>query len=225
VDNPTVLKLSRRSQQLLRIRMSMEKPGVPTGELTIGERIRSIRAAKKWTLEQTGQHSGLARSTVSKIENDQMSPTYDALIKLANGFGMHLGELFAPPAAEGGVARRSICRSGAGIAHNTPYYKHLLLCTDLSRKDMVPFKTQIVARIFDEFEGWSRHEGEEFVYVLEGSVRLFTEFYEPVDLVPGDCWYLDSRMGHRVISISDNDAIVLWMSTTHPKNEGLSNKP
>lgn len=189
----------------------------PSTELSLGHRIRALRLAKGWTLEQVSQSSGLARSTLSKIENDQMSPTYDALIKLAAGFGIDLSELFAAPQEPMGVGRRSVCRAGTGTVHKTPYYEHLLLCNDLSNKDMVPFRSKVVARKFDEFDDWSRHVGEEFVYVLTGQVRLYTEFYEPVDLGPGDSWYIDSRMGHRVISLSEDCAEVLWMSTTNPR--------
>jgi uncharacterized cupin superfamily protein len=82
---------------------------------------------------------------------------------------------------------------------------------------MIPFKTRVVARSFDAFDDWSRHVGEEFVYVLSGEIELFTEFYEPVRLGPGDSWYIDSRMGHRVISVSTEDAQVLWVSTTNPR--------
>ncbi len=187
-------------------------------EVALGQRIRSLRAAKGWTLEQTGQASGLARSTLSKIENGQMSPTYDALIKLAAGLGMDLSALFAAQPKPVAAGRRSICRNASGVPHTTPYYAHELLCNDLSSKSMVPFRSRIVARRFDAFDDWSRHEGEEFVYVLAGRVRLYSEFYEPVDMGPGDSWYVDSRMGHRVISLGENDAEVLWVSTANPRN-------
>ena len=68
-------------------------------------------------------------------------------------------------------------------------------------------------RAFEEFHDWSRHRGEEFVYVLEGEVQLYTEFYEPARLRAGESFYIDSRMGHRVISLSQEDALVLWVST------------
>ena len=47
--------------------------------LDLGSRVRDLRKARNWTLEQAAQQAGLARSTLSKIENGQMSPTYDAL--------------------------------------------------------------------------------------------------------------------------------------------------
>ena len=47
--------------------------------LNLGLRVRELRKARNWTLEQAASQAGLARSTLSKIENGQMSPTYDAL--------------------------------------------------------------------------------------------------------------------------------------------------
>ena len=187
----------------------------------LGPRVRALRSQKSWTLENAAKATGLARSTLSKIENGQMSPTYDALLKLAQGFAVDISELFEPHAAEAspaaGSGRRSITRAGQGQTLPTPVYQHRLLCNDLSNKVMVPFRSVVTARSVDAFDDWSRHEGEELVYILEGEVEMATEFYEPERLAAGDCAYLDSRMGHRVISVSPQDAVVLWVSTTHPR--------
>lgn len=188
----------------------------------LGPRVRALRSQKDWTLDSAAKATGLARSTLSKIENGQMSPTYDALIKLAQGFAVDISELFEPHAPAAGPAagsgRRSITRAGQGQSLPTPVYQHLLLCNDLSNKRMTPFHSTVTARAFDDFADWDRHEGEELLYVLQGEVELFTEFYEPERLGVGDCAYLDSRMGHRVISRSAQDAQLLWVSTTDPRN-------
>lgn len=188
-----------------------------SSEALLGQRIRVLRNQLGWTLEQTSHATGLARSTLSKIENGLMSPTYDALIKLATGLKIDISELFEPHENVLGSGRRSINRKGAGQHHHTPHYEHTLLCNDLTHKDMIPFKTRVVARSFGDFEEWSRHVGEEFVYVLTGEIELFTEFYEPVRMGPGDSCYIDSRMGHRVVSVGPEDAEVLWVSTTNPR--------
>ncbi|MGC4027437.1 MAG: XRE family transcriptional regulator [Steroidobacteraceae bacterium] len=212
----------RSVTETIRSQPSKTMRGVPASAslvaLALGQRIRTLRAARGWTLERTSQASGLARSTLSKIENGQMSPTHDALLKLAAGFGIDVSELFATHQEPMGVGRRSISRADTGTLHDTPYYKHVLLCNDLSNKCMMPFLTTVTARSFDEFDDWSRHAGEEFVYVLSGAVRLFTECYEPVDMQIGDSWYIDSRMGHQIISISDEDAQLLWISATSSRN-------
>ena len=70
------------SKSLIRIarETGAETPFAP---LNLGERVRDLRKARGWTLEQAATQAGLARSTLSKIENGQMSPTYEALKKLA----------------------------------------------------------------------------------------------------------------------------------------------
>ena len=65
---------------------------------------------------------------------------------------------------------------------------------------------------FDEFSDWIRHEGEEFLFVLSGSLLFYTEFYEPVTLNEGDSAYYDCTMGHALVSTSEQDAEVLWVT-------------
>lgn len=182
-------------------------------ESALAERLRTLRARRGWTLGQTSKASGVAASTLSKIENGLMSPTYDVLLKLAGGLNMDLAELFAPAQDHMGAGRRSIERKGNGKPHDTPLYEHMLLCSQLSHKRMMPFLTRIKAYSVEEDEGWSRHDGEEFVYILSGSIQLHTEYYEPEVLSAGDCFYIDSRMRHRVINEGDEEAEVLWIST------------
>lgn len=61
----------------------------------LGDRIRHLRRERKLTLEEAGRLTSLAASTLSKIENDQMSPTFDVVQKLAHGFDIDITELFA----------------------------------------------------------------------------------------------------------------------------------
>lgn len=179
----------------------------------LAQRLRALRQARDWTLKQAALATGVSASTLSKIENGLLSPTYDNLIKIAAGLELDVAELFTASDAHMGTGRRSLSRQGEGRQYETPYYDHRLLCTVLSHKRMMPFHTRVKARSFDEFQDWSRHGGEEFVYVLEGEVELYTEFYEPARLKAGESFYIDSRMGHRVISLSKQDALVLWVST------------
>jgi mannose-6-phosphate isomerase-like protein (cupin superfamily) len=107
----------------------------------------------------------------------------------------------------------AVTRSGEGTAHPTATYEHELLAGALTRKAMLPYRARIRARSFEEFDGWVRHDGEEFLYVLTGRVRLYTEFYEPVEMRRGDSAYYDAAMGHNVMSVSDEDATILWVTS------------
>ncbi|UWQ89593.1 XRE family transcriptional regulator [Aliisedimentitalea scapharcae] len=181
--------------------------------LDLGVRVRELRKARDWTLEQAANKAGLARSTLSKIENGQMSPTYDALKKLAEGLGISVPQLFTPPQRGQVNGRLSVTKSGQGAAHATATYEHELLADALSKKQMLPYRARVRARDMEEFEGWVRHDGEEFMYVLTGVVKLYTEFYEPIDMRRGDSAYYDAAMGHNVISVSDEDATILWVTS------------
>ncbi|MFZ7094142.1 helix-turn-helix domain-containing protein [Primorskyibacter sp. 2E233] len=181
--------------------------------LDLGQRVRELRKEKEWTLEQAAKQAGLARSTLSKIENGQMSPTYDALKKLAVGLEISVPQLFTPPQQEKVNGRMTVTRSGEGQSHATATYEHELLAETLTRKKMLPYRARVRARAMEEFDGWVRHDGEEFLYVLTGVIRLYTEFYEPVEMRRGDSAYYDSTMGHNVISVSDEDATILWVTS------------
>ncbi|NVO55419.1 helix-turn-helix transcriptional regulator [Rhodobacteraceae bacterium B1Z28] len=181
--------------------------------LDLGARVRELRKAREWTLEQAAGQAGLARSTLSKIENGQMSPTYDALKKLATGLEISVPQLFTPPQRDQVIGRMSVTRMGEGAAHATTTYEHELLAETLTKKQMLPYRARVRARSMDEFDGWVRHDGEEFLYVLTGVVQLYTEFYEPVEMRRGDSAYYDGSMGHNVVSVSDEDATILWVTS------------
>ena len=181
--------------------------------LNLGARVRELRKARNWTLEQAAQQAGLARSTLSKIENSQMSPTYEALRKLAVGLEISVPQLFTPPVKNQINGRMASTKSGQGTAHPTTTYEHELLAESLSKKKMLPYHARIRARSIEEFDGWVRHDGEEFLYVLTGVVKLFTEFYEPLEVRRGDSAYYDATMGHNVISTSEEDATILWITS------------
>ncbi len=200
-DQPSLIRIARA-----------EGVAAPSGPVDLASRVRALRKERGWTLEQAARAAGLARSTLSKIENGQMSPTYDALKKLAHGLAISVPQLFTPPAEPQSSARLAVTRSGEGGAHPTATYEHELLAGALTRKAMLPYRARIRARAFEEFDGWVRHDGEEFLYVLTGRIRLLTEFHAPVDLARGDSAYYDASMGHNVISTSDDDATVLWVT-------------
>jgi transcriptional regulator with XRE-family HTH domain len=181
--------------------------------LDLGIRVRELRKAQGWTLEQAATQAGLARSTLSKIENGQMSPTYDALKKLAVGLQISVPQLFTPPSKGQVTGRMAVTRSGEGASHATATYEHELLAEALTKKQMLPYRAQGRARKPDGFDGWVRHDGEEVLYVLTGVIRLYTEFYEPVEMKRGDSAYYDASMGHNVISTSAEDATILWVTS------------
>ncbi|MDO6706646.1 MULTISPECIES: helix-turn-helix domain-containing protein [unclassified Photobacterium] len=182
--------------------------------MQLGKRLKEIRMAHGLTLEEASKRTGLARSTLSKIENEQISPTFQAMQKLATGLQIDIPQLFAPPKQIVATGRRDITRKDEGKPHPTTTYEHELLATQLRNKKMMPFKSRVRARHFEDYPDWIRHDGEEFLLVLSGSITFFSEFYEPVQLGEGDSVYYDATMGHMLVSVSEEDAQILWVTAS-----------
>ncbi|WP_255670634.1 helix-turn-helix domain-containing protein [Cognatishimia sp. F0-27] len=205
--------MAKDPKSLIRIARENGDAATEAEPLDLGGRVRDLRKARDLTLEQAARQAGLARSTLSKIENGQMSPTYEALKKLATGLEISIPQLFTPPQAEKVNGRLAVTRAESGQHHATTTYEHDLLAETLTKKKMLPYRARVRARSLEEFDGWVRHDGEEFLYVLTGIVRLYTEFYEPIEMRRGDSAYYDATMGHNVVSVSDDDATILWVTS------------
>ncbi|WP_042697819.1 helix-turn-helix domain-containing protein [Azospirillum sp. B506] len=173
--------------------------------------LKRLRSAARLTLQQLSERSGVSVSTLSKIENGQLSPTYEKIAALASGLGVEVGELFGQPPKPTPLGRRSITRAGGGMVHETDQYRYEALNADLPNKRLVPLVTTIKARSVEDFGELPRHDGEEFLYVLEGEVTVHTDFYTPFTLSTGDSCYFDSGMGHACVSGGAEDARVLWV--------------
>lgn len=186
--------------------------------VVLGERLRSIRNGLGMTLADAARVTGTGASTLSKIELGQMSPTYDMLQKIVRGLKIDIVDLFDTREHQRPAGRRDLTRSGTGRPLKTPRYEHELLATQLSHKKFIPFRSKITARVpvlnaIDSADNETSHAGEEFFYVLSGAVELHTDSYEPVRLDSGDSVYFDSGMRHAVISVSDEDAMVIWVAS------------
>ena len=186
------------------------------GRAMLGFRVREIRKRLGKTLQDVGAVAGLSKSTVSKIENGTLSVSYDNLVRLANALSIDVSELFAGPTPEPAVqanSRRSLSRAGSGEVYETEQYRYEMLCGDLQPKKMFPIVATLRAHTVSSAKELIRHPGEEFVYVLEGTVEVHSEFYSPQLLRPGDCMYFDSTMGHALITNGETDAKILWVAT------------
>jgi transcriptional regulator with XRE-family HTH domain len=177
----------------------------------VGASVRAVRKKRGWTLTEASTRLGIGRSTLAKIESGQMSPTIGLLQKIAHGLRVEVQSLISRKASMPAAGRRSVTFAGTGETHETEFHVHEVLCADLSHKRMMPFHSRIKAGTAKSLPTWLRHEGEELVYVLDGRVTLYSEFYEPTELKRGDSVYLDGRMGHRLVANGNADAEVLFV--------------
>src|SRR5271155_764747 len=190
---------------------------------TLGSLIRSLRSRNGWTLKEMSERTSIPVSTLSKVEHDRLTLTYDKLVQLSQSLNIRISELFADPAAavEPAVtARRSIGMTDDAVRVNTKNYDYYYLCPELRRKRMIPILTRIRAKSAQEFGELVRHSGEEYIYVLKGTIKVLTEFYDPVVLNGGESIYLDSNMGHAYVTEEGCDEAVVLGVCSSP-DEGL----
>lgn len=183
----------------------------PETEFSLGLRTKKLRTDKGIKVRDLCAATGLAQSTISKIENGLMSPTFDVIQKLAAGLGVDIAQLFADAPSRTTPGMRAVTRKGQGRRHDAGVYAHEVLCPEIEGKRMHAFITTIRARSLRDFKSLVRQNGQEFFHVLEGKVRVFTDIYEPLDLNGGDSMYFDTSMGHATVSVGEKDAQVLWV--------------
>ncbi len=192
---------------------------------TLGGLIRILRQQNRWTLRQMSEKVGIPLSTLAKVEADKLSLTYDKLQQFTSRLGLTMAEFLGQGESQASdaqhpvfTARRSVAAGGNSIQITTPNYDYEYLCADLREKRMVPIITRIRAHTIGEFGEPIRHQGEEFIMVLEGAIEVHLQFYTPLTLTKGQGVYIDSSMGHAYIAKDCESALVLAVCSSEDPN-------
>jgi transcriptional regulator with XRE-family HTH domain len=182
----------------------------------MGERLRATRKAQGLTLKALSARSGVALSTMSKIELGQISVSYEKLAALARALAVDIGAMFDPRAgAMPGAGQPVVVRSTlhAAPSYDSETYDYRMLATEFPGKRMTPLHGSIVARDLAQFPDYIRHPGQEFVMVLSGRVCIHFETGEAIELARQESAYFDSGVGHVYLSTGKSDAqVVVVMS-------------
>lgn len=165
----------------------------------IGEKIKQLREEKKLPMEELSAASGVHRSQIELIEKGELTPSMGTIIKLTRAMGIRLGtildgaESYGPAMHQAGTMKPTISTSNG----NTEAREHLnffALAEEKKDRHMEPF---LINASFCEAgeKNLSNHEGEEFLYVLEGDAVLYFG-NEKYKLSAGDSIYYDSIVPH-----------------------------
>ena len=199
--------------KLILTETSLSRPGAARAKPTLGSLLRGLRARNGWTLKEMSEKTGIPFSTLSKVEHDRLTLTYDKLLQLGERLDMRMSELFSEtsdPADAPPTARRSIGTLDNSVAVKTPNYDYFYMFPELRKKRMIPIYTRVLAKSLAEFGPLVRHSGEEWMYVIKGAMLVHTEFYEAVRIEEGQAIYLDSSMGHAyLVAPGHEEALVI----------------
>ena len=152
---------------------------------TVGPRLRALRQEQETTLADLSAATGISVSTLSRLESGARRPTLELLLPLARAHGVSLDELVdAPPTGDPRIHLRPITHDGVTVlpltrrAGGIQAYKHVI---PASRRRTKP-----------ELQ---THEGYEWLYVLNGRLRLVLAEHDLV-LSPGEAAEFDTRTPH-----------------------------
>jgi transcriptional regulator with XRE-family HTH domain len=180
-------------------------------EMRVGEKIKKLREEKGLSLAQLAEKSGFSSALLSQIENHMISPPLGTLIKIAGAMEIAIGHFFedeteAPFVIVRGNEREHISRvaSKGGVKFG---YSYESLAQGKLNRFMEPFIVTLEPATKKDRNAYS-HEGEEFIFVLDGEMEVTLEDHTDV-LSPGDCIYFDSKLRHRVECVGDGEARIL----------------
>lgn len=184
--------------------------------LKIGTKVKELRMKHKYTLQDLANKTGLSKPFLSQIENNHVIPPVATLLKLAKALNVGLGYFFQDEAT---TEKISITRKHERIrVRRRPHhgkedvsYIYESLETRKQDKHMEPFFVEFPPISVEEMN-FTTHEGEEFLYVLEGKVEFRT--VDRVEILEeGDSIYFDSSISHGFRCLGDKPAkaiAVIW---------------
>jgi transcriptional regulator with XRE-family HTH domain len=185
----------------------------PLGELVaaLGARLRFLRNRNGWTLEQLSLRTELSEPFLSRLESGQRQPSLAALITLARVYSMPLAALLEEAPAE---SSRVVIRAADSFAHYTNGLQYRVVSGDAPKGNLHAVHVTIPPR--REHADFYRHQGEEWLYVLSGQLRLIFEDGEHL-LKPGDSAHFEARTAHRLAATGPRPAEALIVSCAAPQ--------
>jgi len=183
----------------------------------LGERIRTAREMRGLSLDDISSRTGIDAATLNRIELNEMVPPLGQLIRLGKALDMKMGYFISP-----GVDKpMTVVRRGRGQAvarygkkKSQQYgYTYESLAPEKANRIMEPF---IVTLLPTDAEEFSTHDGQEFIYVLEGEMKV--QVGDQIELLqPGDAVYYDSTQPHLVKSATRAKTTILAVLYTGAK--------
>ena len=178
----------------------------------VGEKIKEIRRIKGLEIKDLAERSMLSQEQIQRIESDEILPSLGPLIKIARVLGVRLGTFLDDEDRIGpAISRKEDQTASISFSNDNTDARaemsFLSLAANKSGRHMEPFIIHIKASEHKEFLA-SSHEGEEFIYVLKGSITI-NYGNENHLLNQGDSIYYDSIVKHHVLANGNEEAIII----------------
>ncbi len=186
-------------------------------EKLICSNIKKLRTQKKVTLEALSKRTGLTKGYLSKVERSEKAPPYSTLSKIAGALGVEVTTILSknidPPTDVRLCLSRGKHRKVIKETSQFSGYDYEVLAENKPGKNMEPFIIHAPREITKMYS----HEGEEFIYVMDGNLELIYGDKTYV-LETGDNVYFDACVPHSGKSLGDKKAMLLVVIYFYKRN-------
>jgi transcriptional regulator with XRE-family HTH domain len=169
-------------------------------EVRVGEKIKALREKKGLSLKELADLTGFSTALLSQMENHLVSPSLGTIIKMARALSIRVGDFLGETEGEPYTIvrkeeRKKVSRfaSKDGVKYG---YSYESLGFEKKDRHMEPFIVTLEPATVKTAKT-SVHEGEEFIFVLEGEMEVILGNHTDI-LYSGDSIYYDSTIPHRV---------------------------
>jgi transcriptional regulator with XRE-family HTH domain len=181
-------------------------------ELNLGQKIRTLRERKGLSLQELADKTHFSKPLLSQVENDVVAPPVATLLRIAKAMDVNIGYFFQDqePGAKAVIVRKNERKQIFRRIHQDPskvgyYFESLAYPKADKHMEPLHVKFEVVKR--EELD-FLAHNGEEFVFVLEGQLEFNYED-EVFGLDPGDSLYFDSGYPHAFRAVGKKNAVAL----------------
>ena len=175
-------------------------------DFKIGQKIKTLRLASDLTQTELADRANLTKGFISQFENDQGSISVDSLADMLDALGVSMQTFFADEAAADVVFspdhRISVDSKGAS--------KFEIMVPGSTNNEMDPIMVELAPG--EELERCAPHPGEQFGYVLKGTLTLILDRKE-YRVPSGHCFYFEADRPSQIKNTNNSVAKLLWITT------------
>lgn len=188
-----------------------EKHDQKEENIPVGTRIRKIREIQGMDIESLASIAGIDAKYLQDIESLKAFPDLGTIIRLSKALKISTGLIIDEQSGLPYVVirkneRRKITRKISGKKDH-PHYEYISLSSGVISRHMESFIVRLTSNVYYA-QDLSSHEGEEFLYVLEGAMKIKLADKEET-LHAGDSIFYHSTIPHTLKSISPKPAVIL----------------
>lgn len=196
--------------------------GVVLDKIELGARLRAARLAQRLTLADLAQKSQVSVASISKAERGLLALSYEKFAALAAALQLDLSTLFGSQPAGFIPGSVVVTRSKDVVEYHSERYLYGMLATQVTAKKMTPMIGRVEADSVLRPGQFSKHPGEEFIFVLDGALEMHFVDGRVERLEKHDSIYFDSGLGHLYVNGGIDGAQILVVCCNEPGGAPLA---